>query len=391
MPDSDLPPSGSAAIDWAARSMPLLAATMASSAAVFAGRHVGICLHVEPKTGVLVQRLLHVGARVTITGNLGTTDADTAATLADLGATVVGDRRDGPSQHARNVSRVVSATPDLILDNGGQMIELIMRGAPRSPRFAGATEETTTGGRRLRQLDLPADFPVIVINDSYLKLLVENEFGVGQSVVQGFMNATNTMLPGTRAAVIGYGPCGKGVADTLQRLGAVVSVTEPDPYRALEAIMNGHQVGPLDEVLPRSAVVFLATGHPDVLPAECLDLLRDGTIVAGVGHEPYELDLAALEERAASRYSLAPPRADAEARTVYRMPDGREITVLHGTKMINLMAAGGNPIQAMDLGLALQASSLAAIAQGAVHFTGPHGVPPRVDRDLAARLVELWR
>jgi adenosylhomocysteinase len=391
MPQHDLPSSGSAAIDWAARSMPLLAATMASYAEAFVGRHVGVCLHIEPKTGVLVQWLRHVGAQVTITGNLGTTDADTAATLSALGATVVGDHRDGPGQHALNVNRVVTAAPDLLLDNGGQMIEQVMRGAPRNPRFAGATEETTTGGRRLRALEVTADFPVIVINDSYLKLLVENEFGVGQSVVQGFMNATNTMLPGTRATVIGYGPCGKGVAETLQRLGARVSIVDPDPYRALEAIMHGHRVGPLDEVLPTSAVVFLATGHPDVVPAESLDLLPDGTIVAGVGHEPYELDLAGLEERAASRYSLAPARADADARTVYRMPDGREITVLHGTKMINLVAAGGNPIQAMDLGLALQASSLAAIAQGAVDFTGPHGVPSAVDRDLATRLVELWR
>ena len=203
-----------------------------------------------------------------------------------------------PSSTRRTSRQVVAAIPDLILDNGGQMIELVMRGAQRSPRFAGATEETTTGGRRLRELDMQADFPVIVINDSYLKLLVENEFGVGQSVVQGFMNATNTMLPGTRATVIGYGPCGKGVAETLQRLGARVSVADTDPYRALEAIMHGHQVGSLDEVLPSSAIIFLATGHPDVVPAECLDLLRDGAIIAGVGHEPYELDLAALEQRA---------------------------------------------------------------------------------------------
>src|SRR5690606_14508095 len=114
-------------------------------------------------------------------------------------------------------------------------IELLLRGAPRNAAFLGATEETTTGGRRLRERDLQADFPVIVINDSYLKLLVENEFGVGQSIVQGFMNATNAMLPGTRATVVGYGPCGKGVAETLQRLGARVSVADTDPYRALEA------------------------------------------------------------------------------------------------------------------------------------------------------------
>ena len=391
MTSAPLPSSGSAAVDWAARSMPLLAATMNTYADTFAGRHVGICLHIEPKTGVLVQWLLTIGAKVTITGNLGTTNPATAATLSELGAHVIGGHSDSPAQHAENLREIVTATPDLILDNGGEMIELILRGAPRNEHFVGATEETTTGGRRLRELDVQADFPVIVINDSYLKLLVENEFGVGQSIVHGFMNATNSMLPGTRATVIGYGPCGKGVAETLQRLGARVSVADADPYRALEAIMHGHRVGPLEEVLPESALVFLATGHPDVIPADQLDLLSDGVIIAGVGHEPYELDLPALAATAVSTRSLAAPGNEPDARTVYRMSDGREIVVLHGTKMINLVAAGGNPIQAMDLGLSLQAASLASIAQGAADFTGPHAVPPAVDRALAARLVDLWR
>ncbi|GAA2455750.1 adenosylhomocysteinase [Agromyces soli] len=391
MTDLHLPPSGFPALDWAARSMPVLAATMREHAEAFAGRHVGICLHTEPKTGVLVQWLLRVGARVTITGNLGTTVPETAAALAELGATVVGERTDDPAEHSRNVARVVAAEPELLLDNGGEMIELVLRGGPRAAGFLGATEETTTGGRRLRELEVEADFPVIVINDSRLKLLVENEYGVGQSIVQGFMNATNAMLPGIRATVIGYGPCGKGVADTLQRLGARVSVADADPYRALEAIMHGHRVGPLAELLPGSDALFLATGHPDVVPAEAFPLLPDGLIIAGVGHEPYELDLAALAEAAVEQRSLSVPGGDASARSLYRMPDGREIVVLHGTRMINLVAASGNPIQAMDLGLSLQAASLAAIATGRAPFTGPHAVPADVDRALATRLVETWR
>lgn len=385
------PQSGSNRIDWARRSMPLLAATMQDLAATFAGRHVAICLHVEPKTGVLVQWLLHVGAEVTITGNYGTTDPETAATIADLGATVVGEHTDSLGQHRQNIAQVLASRPDLILDNGGEMIEMLLEGGPRNPKFAGAIEETTTGGRRLRERESPADFPVIVINDSYLKLLVENEFGVGQSIVQGFMNATNAMLPGTRALVVGYGPCGKGVADTLRYLGARVSVADTDPYRALEAIMHGHDVGPLATLLPGSDCIFLATGHPEVISAEHIPLLPDGAIVAGVGHEPYEMNLAALAEQAEAEYSLAGPGAEADARTVYRLPGNREITVLHGTKMLNLVAAGGNPIQAMDLGFSLQAVSLAAIARGDADFTGTHAVPADVDRALASRLVDLWK
>lgn len=389
-----LPPpaaSGSAGIDWAHRTMPLLAATMRKNAKTFAGRHIGICLHIEPKTGVLVQWLRHVGAEVTITGNFGTTDAATAAALTELGATVIGTADDSAEQHAHNLQAVVSATPDLLLDNGAEMLDLVLAGAPRHRDFAGATEETTTGGRRLRESEVPADFPIVVINDSPLKLLIENEFGVGQSIVQGFMNATNRMLPGTRATVIGYGPCGTGVADTLQRLGARVSVVERDPYRALEAIMHGHSVGPFAESIASSAVLFLATGHPDVVSADDLSVLPDGIIIAGVGHEPDEMDLTALAAQSVATVELAAPGSRADARTLYRMTDGREITVLHGTKMINLVAAGGNPIQAMDLGLSLQAASLAAIARGEVTASGPQGIPAAVDRGLATDLVELWR
>ncbi|MFC9558501.1 NAD(P)-dependent oxidoreductase [Agromyces sp. NPDC056965] len=390
MPIPTLPASGSPALDWAARSMPLLASTMAVHAGDFAGRHVGICLHIEPKTGVLVHWLLRVGAKVTITGNLGTTDQATVDTLLALGATVVGGHDDDAAQHARNLDALVAAEPDVLLDNGAETIERILRGGPRSAAFLGATEETTTGGRRLRELDVAADFPIIVINDSPLKLLIENEFGVGQSIVQGFMNATNAMLPGTRATVIGYGPCGKGVAETLARLGARVSVADTDPYRALEAIMHGHRVAPVEALLPESQLVFLATGHPGVISGDQLDRLADGVMLVGVGHEADEIDLPVLRARAVRTTSLSVPLGDADARILYELAGGREVVVLHGTKMINLVAAGGNPIQAMDLGLSLQAASLAAIARGGVGFAGPHGVPADIDRELATALVGLW-
>ncbi|MGW9629380.1 NAD(P)-dependent oxidoreductase [Agromyces sp. NPDC055520] len=278
----------------------------------------------------------------------------------------------------------------MLLDNGAETIERILRGGPRSAGFLGATEETTTGGRRLRELDVAADFPVVVINDSSLKLLIENEFGVGQSIVQGFMNATNAMLPGTRATVIGYGPCGKGVAETLARLGARVSVADTDPYRALEAIMHGHRVAPVEALLPESQLVFLATGHPGVISGDRLDLLADGVMLVGVGHEADEIDLPALAARSIRTTTLSNPSGDADARILYELEGGREVVVLHGTKMINLVAAGGNPIQAMDLGLSLQAASLAAIARGAVGLVGPQAVPADIDRGLATSLVDLW-
>ena len=392
MPTSVLPASGSPALDWAARSMPLLAATMAAHAEDFDGRHVGICLHIEPKTGVLVHWLLRVGARVTITGNLGTTDQATVDTLRALGATVLGGHDDDAARHARNLDALVAAEPDLLLDNGAESIERILRGGPRGGGFLGATEETTTGGRRLRELDVAADFPVVVINDSPLKLLIENEFGVGQSIVQGFMNATNAMLPGTRATVIGYGPCGKGVAETLARLGARVSVADTDPYRALEAIMHGHRVAPVETLLPDSQLVFLATGHPGVISGDQLELLGDGVMLIGVGHEADEIDLPALRSRARRITSLSNPSGDADARLIYEMADGREIVVLHGTKIDNLVARRQfiHPGD-MDLGLVDQAAARRDRTAVRSDSPGPVRVPAPTstgNRDRTGRSLE---
>lgn len=387
-PVPPLPPTGHPAIDWAARHMPLLDSSFAETGPVFGGLHVGVSIHVEPKTAVLCQRLLAAGARVTITGNIGTTQPDTVDALRSIGATVLGGRDDTPAERAEHLERILVAEPDLILDNGGDLIARLTEGAPRSPKFLGATEETTTGGNRLRQLASPPDFPVVVINDSRLKLLVENEFGVGQSIVQGFMNATNLMVPGAHAGVVGYGPCGKGVADTLRNLGARVTVTELDPFRALDALMRGHQVADLPDLLGTSDVVFLATGARNVIGAEQLPYLRDGVILAGVGHEGREIDREALAAATAQTARLSAAGQDRDARVVHRLHDGRELVVLHDTHMLNLTAASGNPIQAMDLGFSLQARSLAAIAAGELG-PGVFPVPEPVDRVLATSLVRV--
>jgi adenosylhomocysteinase len=385
-----LPATGDPDVDWAARSMPLLARIMQEFGPIFRGRHLGICLHLEPKTAVLCYWLLEYGAKVTITGNLGTTESSTAAILAGHGAEVIGGRDDDAAAHARNLDAVISSRPDLILDNGGELIERLTQGAERSPNFLGCTEETTTGGTRVRNLPVQPDFPVIVINDSPLKLLVENEYGVGQSIVQGFMNATNRQLPGLQATVIGYGPCGKGVADTLRQLGSRVTVVDRDPSRALEAILAGHHVAPAMEALPSAHALFMSTGRADILSLDDLALLPDGAIIAGVGHEPNEIDLPALAAAATQTLTLA-SSSDADARIAYRLPNGKEIVILHGTKMVNLTAAKGNPIEAMDLGLSLQAASLGTIAAGGAPFTGAHPVPDEINHTLAAGLVDILR
>jgi adenosylhomocysteinase len=358
--------------------MPLLTSTVRRHGPALAGRRIGMCLHVEPKTAALVALLSEAGAQITLTGSPGTTHDDVADALRSTGIMVLGRRDDDPAQHRRNLAGVLESEPHLLLDNGADLVTELLAGG--LPHPIGATEETTTGGDRLRARAAAVPFPVIVINDSRLKLLVENEFGVGQSVVQGFMNATNLMLPAARAAVIGYGPCGRGVANTLARLGAQVWVMETDPYRAVEALMHGHRVGDLATVLPPAQLVFLATGQPGVLGGAELDLLADGAVLAGVGHFPWELDAAALAARTAGA-------TGGGHRRIHRLHDGREVTILHETKMINLAAAQGNPIQAMDLGLTLQARGLAAVATLGL-APGPQPVPADVDREIATSLAD---
>src|SRR4051812_12227872 len=275
---------------WARKHMPLTAQAVAEVGPALAGKRLSMCLHVEPKTAALVSLLVEAGMDVALTGSPRTTKDDGADDPRPPGVARYTPHSDDETDHRRNLERVLSHDPELTLDNGADLtVRLVDAGV--ADHYLGGTEETTTGGLRLRAdgaRTLPR--PVVVINDSPLKLIVENEYGVGQSVVQGFMNATNLMIPGTRAAGIGYGPCGRGVADTLAKLGARVSVADVDAIRALQAILQGHRVGGVAEVVADAQFIFTATGVPGVIgPAE-LDAIADGAVIAGVGHFPWEID-----------------------------------------------------------------------------------------------------
>ena len=377
MPENSAHP----AVAWALKHMPLTRHAVRELTPVLRGKRLAMCLHVEPKTAALVSLLAEAGMSIRLTGSPGTTHDDVAQTLRDLGVSVFTRRQDGEAEHAANIAKVLEVAPDVTLDNGGDLTMALRAGAPAG--YLGGTEETTTGGRRLRELP-DWDRPIVVINDSPLKLLVENEFGVGQSVVQGFLNATNLMVPGVRAAVFGYGPCGKGVADTLSKLGARVSVCDTDPIRELHAILNGHRVGPPEDVLADAQLVFTATGQPGVLGAAELAALPDGAVLAGVGHFAWELDQDALRAVTVRVTEYGEPGR----RTGYLLENGRELVVLDQGRMLNLTAANGNSIQAMDLGLTLQARSLAAVCGGGL-AAGVQPVPGDVEHRIATDLVGL--
>jgi adenosylhomocysteinase len=365
-------PDGADRIAWTRANMPLLAALRDEYAAErpLADRRLGMCLHVEPKTAVLVEVLLAGGCEIALTGSPATTDDGTAAFLDTLDGVVVwAANADDQADHSAHIERILDWGPDLLLDNGA---DLIAGTAERGLPVTAATEETTSGANRLKsELSAQVPFPVVVIDDSPLKRLIENTYGVGPTVVEGFMRATNLLVAATTFCVVGYGACGRGVARALRADGATVLVVDRDPIKALEAAFDGMRVYDLHRALPDADVVITVTGTTGVIGAPEIALLRDGALLANAGHFS-EIDQAAL--------------GPGERLTEHVSQHGR-VRLLGRGEMLNLTAATGNQIQVMDLGFALQAHSLRELARDPGRFRpGPQPVPPAVD-DAVARAM----
>ena len=385
-PDHRLAEQGSRKIVWAEQHLRLLGRLREqfSAARPFGGLTIGICLHVEPKTAVLCGVLQAGGATVVITGSPGTTQDDVAAALRTTGATVFSSRKDDGSSHLENVRQVLRHRPQLLLDNGADLTAALVADPALRHVIAG-TEETTTGANRLREeLHGALSFPVIVINDSPLKLIMENEHGVGPTVVEGFMRATNLLVPAKRFVVFGYGSVGRGIARTLRALGSRVTVVEPDPIRALEAALDGMLVSMIEDALKNAEVFITATGRPGVIVGAHFARLPDGAILANAGHFSWEIDLPELRRQAIATDRLS------EWIEIFTLRGGKRITLLAQGEMLNLAGGGGNPVETMDLGLALQAQSLRYLVQHHKELArGPQPVPGEINLAVARAMVEV--
>ena len=382
--DTNFSGQGMDRIAWARGNMPILRGIKERFAVErpFDGFKIGICLHVEAKTGVWLEALQAGGAEIAITGSPGTTQDEVAAAMVtEYGINVFSWRSETYDEHIENAISVLETQPDLIADNGADLHHLLYEGdrfnALRKS-IVGATEETTTGANRLREEIQQPDFSTLVINDTLAKRIVENRYGVGISVVDGIMRSTNLLLGGKKIAVIGYGYCGLGVAHRLRGTGAHVTVVDKDPLTQLEAHLEGFNTAALEDAIAVADLVVTVTGRQGVLSAEHFEKMQDGVILCNAGHFEFEMDIASLRSMAKEVRSLR-PNIDC-----YTLASGKEIFLLARGNPINLAAGDGNPIEVMDLGLALQSLSLEyTVKHGDQLSKLPQTVPYEIETAVA--------
>ena len=349
-------------IDWVRANCRLLLAIAEEFAATqpFHDLTIGTGIHLEPKTVALLLTLKAGGARVVSTGNLNSTQPEAVDYLRAQGIDIVGDRTTDERQHDENLRRVLAAEPHLLLDNGGDLFERYLD--EPYERLLGGTEETTSGRMRLSTLRSRLTRPILVINDSPIKQFAENRHAVGQSVLESFLRITNRATNGRNVLVFGYGSVGRGIAASFRNAFASVAVIEPDPVLRLEASFDGFQVPDRATGLRQADVVITATGAAGVIAEADLDVLRHRVVLINAGHFPAEIavDRIIADPRVTGR------RDGPEGITTVELTDGREIHVLTEGHMVNLGGPRplGNSIESMDLGFALQARCLEAVARG---------------------------
>jgi len=335
--------------------MPVLAqiAKRFAKSKTFKGHRIGMCLHLEAKTAVLAEDFLTSGAdRVAITGsNPLSTQDDVAAALAETGVSVYAWRGVTPKDHASNLEKVLDTEPTILIDDGAELsIAAHQRGKAYVRKVIGACEETTTGGMRLKAMesDGKLNFPVIAVNDALTKYLFDSRYGTGQSGLEGIMRATNLLIAGRNIVVAGYGWVGRGVAERAKGLGARVIVTEVNPVRALEALMEGYDVMPMDAAAEIGDLFITATGNIDIITSRHMLRMSDKAILCNVGHFNVEVSVKDLE-----RIAVRKRQARSEV-TEYVLPGGKRLYVLSEGRLVNLAAADGHPAEVMDMSFADQ-------------------------------------
>ncbi|WP_017570954.1 adenosylhomocysteinase [Nocardiopsis halotolerans] len=384
--DLDLARAGVRRVDWAERSMPVLRSVRERFAAErpLDGLRVASCLHVTAETANLLRVLRAGGARVWLAASnpLSTQDDTAAALVAEYGVSVHAWAGMDPAAYDRNLVTVLESRPHLLLDDGCDLVNTVHLARPDLlDGVLGGCEQTTTGVIRLRRMSAEGELrlPMVAVNDTATKRMFDNRYGTGQSTIDGILRATNAMLAGRTVVVAGFGYCGRGLAERARGMGARVVVTEVDPVKALDAVMQGYTVTTMDEAASEGDVFVTVTGNRDVVRAEHLDRMRDGAILANSGHFDLEIDLNALESRAVEVNRGVREQADE-----YVFADGRRVLLLAEGRLVNLGAAEGHPAAVMDMSFAVQALTTRWLALHAAGLEpGVFEVPAETDTEVA--------
>ena len=391
--NADLWPDGQLKIDWVRRNMPILnkLEKQFSEEKPFAGLKVALSVHLEAKTAYLCKVLAAGGAEMYVTGsNPLSTQDDIAAALVHDGLNVFAWHGTTPEEYASHCRNVIEIGPDIIIDDGGDLVNLIHTEFPElAGKVIGGCEETTTGILRLQEMDRAGRllFPMMLVNNADCKHLFDNRYGTGQSVWNGINRTTNLIVAGKTVVVAGYGWCGKGVAMRAKGLGAKVIVTEVNPVRAIEAAMDGFTVMKMRQAAPLGDLFVTVTGCDDVITCEDFLLMKDGAICCNAGHFDCEVDVAGLRSMAVE---ITPARQNILS---YTLANGHRICVIAEGRLVNLAAGDGHPAEIMDMSFAIQALSARYLVEhrndiARVSGSMTHEVPEEIDRAVALCKLE---
>ena len=394
--DLSLAEKGGNRVEWAAQGMPVLNAiqTRFSGEKPLKGVRLAACLHVTTETAVLMQTLKAGGAQVHLCASnpLSTQDDVAAFLVAKESIPVFSIKGEDRDTYYRHINQALEVKPHITMDDGADLVSTIHaeRREFLEDILAG-TEETTTGVLRLKSMaaDGVLAYPIIAVNDANTKHLFDNRYGTGQSTVDGIIRATNRLLAGTSFVVAGYGWCGRGVAMRASGMGAKVIVTEIDPLRALEAVMDGYQVMPMLKAAKLGDFFCTVTGDIKVLRKEHFAVMKDGAVICNSGHFNVEIDLESLAEMSEGKRHIR------ESVEEYRLVNGKRINVLGEGRLVNLAAAEGHPPSVMDMSFANQALAAEYVSKkGSTLEKKVYGVPEEIDSEigrlkLAAMGVEI--
>lgn len=389
--DIKLAPSGHRKIEWVRNNMPLLRALEDEfkETKPFEGMKISLSVHLEAKTAYLCLVLAAGGAQMSVTGsNTLSTQDDVAAALADAGLAVFAYHRATEEEYFRHIEMCLEHKPNIIIDDGGDLVEMLHNKRPDlRTEVIGGCEETTTGVIRLKAMEREGilKFPMVAVNDAKCKHLFDNRYGTGQSVWDSIMRNTNLIVASKTVVVVGYGWCSRGIAMRAAALGAKVIVTEIDPVKAMEAKMDGYDVMKMEQAAPLGDIFVTATGCKHTITVDHMMTMKDRAILANAGHFNVEIDMAGLEEAAVSSGEM---RANI---TGYELPNGKIINVIGEGKLANIAAADGHPAEIMDLSFAVQAMSALYIKENHDKLENKViDVSDEIDDVIARRRLAAW-